>query len=113
MKKNQGYSKLAKMARKLVGNHFRLFDPPSRKEKYAKKYFDTTPPPKKKCWSKMKKIKVTPNWLKWRENWSKIIFGFVLTPLPSTRKTFLVKNEQNQSYSKLAKMGRKLVGNNV
>ena len=36
---------------------------------------------------KMKKIKVVPNWLKWRENWSKISFRFFgPTPQIGTKK---------------------------
>ena len=51
------------------------------------------PPPVEKIWSKIKNIKVTPNWLKLREKKSQLFF------------------EKNQSCSKLAEMARKLVVN--
>ena len=40
------------------------------------------PPHRKKLWLEIKTIKVVPNWLKWREKWSKMIFNiFGTTPL--------------------------------
>ena len=59
----------------------------------------------------MKKIKVFQNCLKWRENWSKTIFGFVSPPPKKNRvpKNNFVKNEKNRSFSKLPEMARKLV----
>ena len=62
----------------------------------------------------MKKIKVVQNCLKCREHWSKTIFGLFSPPQNkfggSVQKIF-VKNEKNQSCSKLPEMGRKLVEN--
>jgi len=62
----------------------------------------------------MKKIKVVQNSLKWRENWSKTSFG-IFSPPPKKDlegvQNFFVKNEKNQSCSKLPEMARKLVEN--
>ena len=63
--KNQNCYKLAKMARILVRNNFRIFWPPPQKKK-----------------SKKSKIKVDPNWLKWHDNWSKIFSDFLTAPSP-------------------------------
>ena len=41
-------------------------------------------------WPKTKKIKVVQNHLKWRENWSKMIFGFVAPP---PQKKIKIKNK--------------------
>ena len=56
--------------------------------KMVKMTFGVPPPPQKKIiWgayknllSKMKKIRVVQNCLKWREKWSKTIFGFFSPP---------------------------------
>ena len=50
----------------------------------------------------IEQIKVAPNWLKWQENASKIIFYFVA-------KKIVNIEEKNQSYSKLAEMATILV----
>ena len=57
--------------------------------------------------SKMKKIKVALNCLKWRERF----FDFLAPPkkLFGGHTKFFVKNEKKQSCSKLPKMARKLV----
>ena len=55
-------------------------------------------------------MKVIPNCLKWRENWSKIVSELFYPPTPSKN---VVKNEKNQSCSKLAEMARKFVGHNL
>ena len=57
--------------------------------------------------SKMKKIKVALNCLKWREPF----FDFLAPPkkLFGGHTKFFVKNEKKQSCSKLPKMARKLV----
>ena len=57
----------------------------------------------------MKKIKVVPNWLKWPENWWKIISRFQ-SPLPIGDKKNV--DNKNQSCPKLAKMAKKLIRNN-
>ena len=62
--KNQSCSKLPEMARKLVNNYF---------------FYFLAPPPRnlggvQKNVLKNEKIKVVQNCLKWRENWSKMIF---------------------------------------
>ena len=67
----------------------------------------------KKMLAKMTKIKVFPNCLKWRENLSKMIFE-LFSALPKKfggRTKKFVKNEKNQSSSKLTEMARKLVEN--
>ena len=51
-------------------------------QKYLLKYFDPPPPfpmEQKKMPKMKKKIKVVPNWLKWQENCSEIIFEFFYT----------------------------------
>ena len=80
MKKNQSYSKLAKMARKFVGIIFELFLPPTRKFFWAKKG-------KNQSSSKLAKMarKLVGN-------------NFEILPI-----FFCGQNEQNQSCSKLAK----------
>ena len=63
---------------------------------------------------KNEKIKVVQNCLKWRENWSKMIFG-LFSPHPKIFggvHIFFVKNEKNQICSKFPEMARKLVENN-
>ena len=46
------------------------------------------------------KIKVTPNWLKWRENWLETFFGF-FDPPPPPQKNNLV----NMKEAKLPQIG--------
>ena len=57
----------------------------------------------------MKKIKFALNCLKWRERF----FDFLAPPqqIFGGRTKFFVKNEKNESCSKLPEMGRKLVEN--
>ena len=73
--------------------------------KNGKNKFWCTPPQKKeigylqKNWS-TEKIKVVQNCLKWRENWSKMIFGFLSPPPPQKNRVpnkKIVKNQKNQS----------------
>ena len=61
----------------------------------------------------MKKIKVVQNCLKWRENWSKMVFELFRAPQKNLGgvQIFFFKNEKNQSCSKLPEMARKLVKN--
>ena len=88
--------------------------------KNGKVKFKGTPPPKKRYiqhfLSKLKKIKVVQNCVKWQENWSKIFFELYSPPSKTKknfagRTNFLVKTEKNQSCSKLHEMARKLVEN--
>ena len=50
----------------------------------------------------MKKINIVQNWLKWRGNWSKMIFRLFIPPEKEKklggggRKIVFVKNEKNQ-----------------
>ena len=78
------------MARKLARINFRIFGPPPRNF-FAKNE---------------KKIKVVPNWLKWRKNWSDIIFGFFDPP----QKKY-AKNQKIKVVPNLSEMTRKLFGN--
>ena len=63
-------------------------------EKIGRKWFFDFlgPPPEKICWpykkywSKMKKIKVVHNCLKWRENWRKTSFRLINPPPPKKKK---------------------------
>ena len=63
----------------------------------------------------MTKIKIDLICLKWRENWSEMIFGLFR---PTAKKNWggvqknVVKTEKNQSCSKLPEIARKLVENN-
>ena len=59
-KKNKNCMKCREKWSKMI---FGFFGPPTKK----------IGPPPKKIWSKMKKIKVVPNWPKWRENWSEVV----------------------------------------
>ena len=64
--------------------------------KNGKNKFWGTPPPKKIklpkfFFVKTEKIKVVQNCVKWQENWSKTIFGFLLSPL---KKIGYLKNEK-------------------
>ena len=65
------------------------------------------------------KTKVVQNCLKWREILSKMISGLFSPPPPKKINNleavqhFLVKNEKNQSCSKLPEMARKLIENDV
>ena len=65
--------------------------------------FLTPPPPKKKGWGgekisgqKWQKIKVVPNFLKWRDNWSKMIFWFFDPPPP--KKKFSQKWQKSKLF---------------
>ena len=84
---------------------------PTRRNMKKKIFFDH-PPPRSKNLVKMKKIKVVPNWLKWRENWSEIFFGLFNHPPPPPPEKNLVNMKKNQICPNLAEMARKLVGNN-
>ena len=66
----------------------------------------------KKCLS-TEKIKVVQNYLKWRDIFLKMVFGFFSSPTQQNKvpKKNVVKNEKNQSSSKLPKMARNLVEN--
>ena len=65
--KNQSCSKLAEMARKLVKNDlFLTFQLPPKNNLGGVQIFFFK--------NGENKIKVVQNWLKWQENWSKIIF---------------------------------------
>ena len=79
--------------------------------KLVKKDFDVLAPPPKKYLggvqnflSKMKKNKVVQNCLKWRENWSKRIYGPFSPPIKifGGRTKNFVKNEKNESCSVIA-----------
>ena len=78
--KNQSCYKWSEMARKLVENYFWTFKPPPKKNWGAYTFF----------LSKMKKIKVVKNCLKWRENWLKTIFGF-FPPPPEKKENRVTK----------------------
>ena len=75
--------------------------------------------PPKKIWvcgiilSNMIQIKVVPNCLKCRENWSKIVFEFLEPPPPKKNMggKFWSEIKINKSCSKLPEMARKLVFN--
>ena len=71
------------------------------------------PPPKKKVpnifFVKTEKIKVVQNCLKWQENWSQTIFGFLATlpPKKGTYKFFLSKRKKWKLF-KIAWNGEKI-----
>ena len=52
------------------------------------------PHPQEFFWANYEKIKIVPNWLKWRENWSKIIF--LIFNQPPHKKKLWVKNEKKK-----------------
>ena len=114
MEKNQSSLKLAEMSRKLVKNNFRIFLPPPRKNlvnqkknqrcpKFAELVCKLVGNIFRICWPPLqigaKKIKVVPNWLKCRENWSEISFPDFWPPPP--RK----KIGQPEKKSKLSQFG--------
>ena len=106
--KIQSCSKLPKMARKLVKNYFWTFQPSPKKFGGVQNFL-----------LKIKKIKVVQNCLKWRENWSKIIFESLppSPPPPNKKRTIGAekkiwsKKKEKKSCSNLPEMARTFVRN--
>ena len=66
----------------------------------------------KKVFSKMKKIKVVQNCLKWREIGQKRFLDFLAPPPPKKNRVTLklfVKNGKNKSCTKFPEIARKLI----